>query len=72
MLILWIRKGNTGEKTNQTANDKASFLKHVKEMKNFCLSHPRMETTGHKNIKTADGNILAAVQNVKLSKHAQN
>ena len=72
MLILWIRKSKTGERTDPPKNDKDSFQKHNEDMKRFHLSHPKMEPTSPSDIMIADGDILAAVQKVKLTKHVQN
>ena len=72
MLILWIRKNKTGERTCPQKNDKESLEKHNEDMKRFRLTHPEIEATNPKDIMTADGNVLAAVQNVKLNKHAKN
>jgi len=72
MLILWIRKGKTGGQTRPSKNDKESFRKHNEDMKRFCLSHPKIEATSAHDIMTADGNVLATVQQVKLNKHVQN
>lgn len=72
MLILWIRKGKAVGQTHPPKDDKESFRKHNEDMKRFCLSHPKIEVTNVHDIMTADGNVLAAVQQVKLNKHAQN
>ena len=72
MLILWIRKSKTGERTCPQENDKDSFRKHDEDMKRFRLAHPKIEVTSSKDIMTPDGNILATVQKVKLDKYAQN
>ena len=72
MLILWIRKRTTGEQTCQPENVKNSFLKHVEDMKKFRLSHPEIGTTSSKDIMTSNGDVLAAVQKVKLTKHVHN
>jgi hypothetical protein len=72
MLIFWIRKSKTGEQNCPQGNDQDSFQKHDEDMKRFFLSHPQIETTAAKDIITADGNVLAAVQKVKLTKHVQN
>jgi len=76
MLILWIRKSKTGEQTRQQETGKDSFRKHVEDMKRFRLSHAReIEVISSKDIKdimTPDGDVLAAVQKVSLSEHAQN
>ena len=72
MLILWIRKRKAGEPTSPKKYDKDSLRKHDEEMKKFRLSHPKIETANNEDIMMADGNILAAVQKVKLAKHVQN
>jgi len=75
MLILWIRKKKTTEKTCPPENDDAAFQKHNEDMKRFRLTHPEILTAGSNNIDdimTADGNILARVQKVKLTKNTQN
>ena len=70
MLILWIRK--KGEQNCQQRNATEPFQKHNEDMKNFRLSHPKIEATDPRDIMTADGNILAKVQGVKLTKNTQN
>ena len=72
MLILWIRKNKNGEQICQQKNDKKPFQKHDEAMKRFNLSHPKIESANSQDISTADGLILAPVQNVKLAKHVQN
>ena len=72
MLILWIRKSQTGEQTCHRKNGQTSFQKHDEDMKRFRLTHPRIESTGSMDIMTTDGAILAPVQTVKLANHSQN
>ena len=72
MLILWIRKKKADEQTCSKKNQKDSLQKHIEDMKRFSLNHPKIEVTNPRDIMTADGNILAAVQKVKLAKHVQN
>jgi len=72
MLILWIRKSQTGEQTCHLKNSQNSFQKHDEDMKRFRLAHPRIESTGSRDIMTTDGAILAPVQTVKLAKYSQN
>jgi hypothetical protein len=72
MLILWIRKKEKDEQTCPKKNEQDSLQKHIEEMKKFRLTHPKIEATNPKDIITADGNLLAAVQEVKLAKHVQN
>lgn len=72
MLILWIRKTKEGELSRPPKKTKDSLKKHNEDMKNFHLAHPKIETTSSRDIRTPDGDILAAVQNVKLTRHTQN
>ena len=72
MFILWIRKNKTSEKANPKKNDKKSFQKHDEAMKDFRLSHPKIEPASPQDVMTADGLVLAPVTQVKLSKHIQN
>jgi len=72
MLILWIRKTKESEQTRHDKNDKGSFQKHDEDMKRFCMAHPKIESTGSKDIITTDGAILAPVQAVKLAGNSQN
>jgi hypothetical protein len=71
MLILFIRKNKKGERSRPKKNDKDSFKKHNEKMKKFRFSHPKAIAMD-KDIITADGNVLAMVQTVKLNKHTQN
>ena len=72
MLILWIRKSQTGEQTSHRKNGQTSFQKHDEDMKRFRFTHPMIESTGSRDIMTTDGTILAPVQTVKLAKYSQN
>ncbi len=72
MLILWIRKSKTNEQKVSNKNDKKLFQKHDEDMKNFCLSHPDMNIMSANDILTADGDVLAPVNKVKINEHAQN
>ena len=72
MLILWIRKAQKSEQTCHDNNDRSSFQKHNEDMKRFCLAHPKIESTGSKDIVTTDGAILAPIQTVKLAGNSQN
>jgi hypothetical protein len=72
MLILWIRKTKTGDQTCHQKNGQSSFQKHDENMKRFRLTHPRIKSTGSKDIMTTDGAILAPVQTVKLASNSQN
>jgi hypothetical protein len=72
MLILWIRKSKKGERNSQPEIGEGSFKKHNEDMKRFRIFHPEIEAINSDDVITADGNILAAVKKVKLTKHIQN
>ena len=72
MLILWIRKIKTGEQACPQKNDQDSFQRHNEDMKRLRQAHPEIASTNPRDIITADENVLATVQKVKLPKHAQN
>jgi hypothetical protein len=72
MFILWIRKRQTDE-TCPPKDSRESQPKHNEDMKRFRLEHPEIiEVIKARDIVTTDGDILAAVQNVKLAKSSQN
>ena len=69
MLILWIRRSN--EKSSpQTKED--IFQKHEEDMKKFCHDHPRIMENDSTDLVLPDGDIVAAVHAVKLSRHIKN
>ena len=72
MIILWIRKRKTEEPGGPAKNDKESFQKHDDIMKKFRLEHPDANVINAKDIITADGNLLAPVEKVKITEHIQN
>jgi len=72
MIILWIRKKKTEEPGSKAKKEKESFQKHDEVMKQFRLAHPDTNVLNAKDIMTADGNLLAPVQDVKLTEHVQN
>jgi len=72
MIILWIRKKKTEEKSGLAKDNKESFQKHDDIMKQFRLAHPDANVINAKDIMTADGNLLAPVEKVKLTEHVQN
>ena len=71
MLIFFIRKNETGERTCPSKNDQDYLREHNKDMKRFRLAHPK-ESISARDMIAADDNVLATVQTVKLTKHAQN
>jgi hypothetical protein len=72
MIILWIRKRKAEQQNGPAKNDKESFQKHDKVMKQFRLSHPDDNVINARDIMTADGNVLAPIEKVKLTEHVQN
>ena len=72
MLILWIRKRKEDVQTRPRQDETESFQKHDAEMKKFRLAHPEIEEIRSKDIITTDGNVLAPVHKVKLTKHVEN
>jgi hypothetical protein len=72
LIILWIRKRKTEKQNDPVWGGKESFEKHNEAMKQFRRSHPDASIINAKDIITADDNLLAPVQNVKLAKNAQN
>jgi hypothetical protein len=72
MLIFWIRKNKSGEQSGTPKNEKGSFQKHDEDMKRFCGVHPKLETSGARDMMKVNGDILATVQRVKLNKHIHN
>ncbi len=72
MIILWVKKRKEGEKDNP--DDKESFRKHDEIMKKFRVGHPGRDVkiVPAKDILSADGNLLAPVDSIKLGKNKQN
>jgi hypothetical protein len=71
MLIIWIRKRKSDKRTCPK-NDPVSFQKHAEDMKKFSSGHPNIEAANPRDIMIANGDVLAAVQKVKLIKYTQN
>ena len=72
MLILWIVKRKTNEAHCPQKYDEDAFRKHNEDMKNFYLSHPDLDAVSPGDILTPEGDLLAAMQCVKLNKNTQN
>jgi len=72
MIILWIRKKNTDEPTAIEKKEDQSFHKHDDIMKRFRFAHPDVNIVSTRDILTAEGNLLAPIQQVKLTDHVQN
>ena len=72
MLIVWIRKRKTKEQKDSSEENKKLFTDHSEDMKKFRLAHSDMNIMSAADILTSDGDILAPVNNVKLSENAHN
>ncbi len=74
MIILWVRKRKAEAQKDSSANDKETFQEHDEIMKKFRLAHPDREVkiVAAKDIISADGNLLAPVDPVKLDKNKNN
>jgi hypothetical protein len=72
MIILWIRKKRAEGQNVPDRKEKPSFREHDDIMKRFRLAHPDVDIVASKDIVTADGNLLAPIQKVKLAQHLQN
>jgi hypothetical protein len=72
MLIFWINKSKKNKDTGPWTSRKNDFSKHDEAMERFRQAHPDMNIINSKDIITADGNILALVQNIKLNKYIKN
>ena len=72
MIILWILRKKSDGQSQQSENDEASFRKHDESMRIFRLAHPKVETTGLKDVETAERPVLVPIQKVKLANCSQN
>ena len=72
MIILWIRKKKTDKEKEIEKRENQSFHVHDDIMKRFRLAHPDVNVVNARDILTADGNLLAPIQQVKLTEHVQN
>jgi hypothetical protein len=71
MLILWIRKKKAeGQKNIKQQPEEINFQEHDDIMKRFRLAHP--DVTSGRDFLTEEGNLLAPIEQVKLSSHSQN
>ena len=74
MIIFWIkkRKKNGDEDPGPWTSQKDSFHKHDQKMEKFRQAHPDMNIVSSKDIMTADGDVWAPVQKVKLTEPMKN
>jgi len=72
MRIIWIRSINKTEQPTNYNNDEASFRKHDECMKQFSLSHPRIELPKLNDGVTSKETFLVPIQGVKLAEYSQN
>ena len=72
MLILWIRKNQTGKSDDTVKKNTDSFKKHDENMKKFRQGHPDKGPADLVEFVTPDGGLLAPVVSVKLGDHTQN
>ena len=66
MLIVWIRKHR------DAATPEEKTARHNADMKRFRAAHPDLNLIDARDILTADGNLLALAQGVKLAANCQN
>ena len=71
MLILWLRKSQSGKGNNQEKK-KEDFKKHDQKMKRFRQDHPQQAPVDPVEFITPDGGPLAPVISVKMGKNTQN
>jgi hypothetical protein len=72
MIILWIRKRKTDKQGLTEKKDAHSFQEHDDIMKRFRLEHHDINILEPKDILAGDENLLAPIQQVKLSENIQN
>ena len=72
MIILWIRKRKSDKGNPNEKKDTRSFHEHDDIMKRFRLEHQDANILEPKDILAGDENLLAPIQQVKLSENIQN
>ncbi len=70
MLIVWIRKSKHDRREAGTPEERTA--RHNADMKRFRAGHPDLDIINARDIVTADGNLLALAQGVKLAANCQN
>jgi hypothetical protein len=72
MFILWIRKGNVNRQ-NIDEKQTARFSQEREDViRQFRLEHPDITVSNARDIMTEDGNLLAAIHEVRLWSNIQN
>ncbi len=72
MLIFWIKKRKKDDEKGPWTSQKDGAHKHDEAMKKFRLDHPEMDVVSSKDIITADGDVWAPVQNIRITEHMKN
>ncbi|MBN1692489.1 MAG: hypothetical protein JW845_02930 [Dehalococcoidales bacterium] len=72
MIILWIRKRKTDKHNLTEKKDTRDFQEHDDIMKRFRLEHQDVNIIEPQDILAGDENLLAPIQQVKLSENIQN
>ena len=72
MRIIWIRNIKKIEQPTDHNTDEVSFHEHDEHMKEFSLSHPKIEPPKLDEAVTSKETFLVPIQGVKLAKHSQN
>lgn len=72
MIILWIRKRKTDKHNLNEKKDTRDFQEHDDIMKRFRLEHQDVNILEPQDILAGDENLLAPIQQVKLSENMQN
>ena len=72
MIILWIRRKKSGMSTGIDKRENQSFQIHDDIMKRFRLEHQDTDMLNPKDILAGEENLLAPIQQVKLTENIQN
>jgi len=72
MRILWIWNSNEEGPAHPDNKDVDSFRKHDEYMKKFSITHPKVEKTEAKDVRTTDALTLVPLHRVKLASYSQN
>ncbi len=72
MFILWIRRSDKNKKDHRDLQQPENMKDHNEEMKQFRAAHHRIDMVPARDIVTADGDLLAPIQGVRLSPNISN